>query len=203
MPLTPTRRSLRSVPTQAIVYDFAAARAEQAAQQAARKERLAQRRADRIELQKAWHPHPAVRDLVAEATRTASQPNNPPPATVAVAWARFDGPRCACCGKPLPAGGWLWRSLQHRIPRQAGGHRLSNLIGLCGSATSSGCHRLAEDRTAQMREWGFWIGAEEHLDPRLVPVHVLFGDGVRRPVWLDDDGSWSLTAPVPPDGDAA
>lgn len=96
-----------------------------------------------------------------------------------------DGYACGWCGRPLAAG---WRSLQHRLARgQGGDNRPSNLIWLCGSATSPGCHLRAEQRTEEGRLRGFWVPSWE--DPAEVPVlHAAYGW-----VLLVDDGS---TEPV-------
>ena len=85
---------------------------------------------------------------------------------------------CACCGNSV------WQrpySLQHRVARGMGGtsnpaaNRPSNLITLCGSATSpSGCHLLAEERNQAMNELGFWLRNSQR--PALEPVaHALYG----------------------------
>ncbi len=73
--------------------------------------------------------------------------------------------------------------------RQAGGHDPANLITLCGSATSAGCHRLAEDRNSDAERRGLWIRANTNppIDPGSVPVFyaheqdwfLLHGDGTR------------------------
>lgn len=95
---------------------------------------------------------------------------------------------CACCGRPIGSGPW---SMQHRLARGAGGtsnpliNAPSNLIVLCGSATSPGCHRDAESRGAESHDAGFWL--HHGQDPATVPVrHALHGW-----VRLDTAGGWS------------
>ena len=90
--------------------------------------------------------------------------------------------QCACCGKTV-GGGCSWWSIQHRKARGVGGgNALSNLIALCGSATSDGCHLRAERRGQDMLDGGFWVPSWD--DPALVPVaHFRYGL-----VLLTDDG---------------
>lgn len=97
---------------------------------------------------------------------------------------------CACCGDPIDLRGY---SLQHRVPRGAGGtsdpeiNNPSNLITLCGSATS-GCHGAAEGRSKVMNRAGYWL--ERGQDPETTPVfHMAFGgyvllgvDGTLTPI---------------------
>ena len=73
--------------------------------------------------------------------------------TRAKVWER-EGHACAACGRVLLPGDW-W-SIQHRLCRgQGGGNELWNLLLMCGSATSQGCHREAEARDAHMHAAGF------------------------------------------------
>lgn len=102
-----------------------------------------------------------------------------------------DDYRCACCGRSVLYGPY---SLQHRLARGAGGtsdpaiNQPSNLVTLCGSATSpGGCHLACEQRDPVMRELGFWVCRGD--DPATVPVaHAIHGwvllldDGDVRPV---------------------
>ncbi len=110
--------------------------------------------------------------------------NTPPRAATEAAWLR-DGGRCVGCGVLITDG--MWWSMQHRIRRHAGGHQPSNLILLCGSATSRGCHRLAENRDADARRRGLWLPANTipPVDPATVPVWYASDEA-----WflLDDDG---------------
>jgi hypothetical protein len=99
-----------------------------------------------------------------------------------------DNGQCASCGIAISQG---WYSVQHRKARGVGGtNDLSNLVLLCGSATSPGCHRKCEDRDLDMRERGFWIpswGGE----PAEIPIVTWDG----RVVYIAGDGTWSFTAP--------
>jgi len=103
-----------------------------------------------------------------------------------------DNFQCAGCGKPV-GGACTWWSLQHRKARGSGGDNSPcNLIVLCGSATSPGCHRLCEDRDREMHARGLWLRGDE--DPAMVPVMIAseYGSGIT--VWLAGDG-------IGPDGD--
>ena len=92
---------------------------------------------------------------------------------------------CEFCCRPIGEIGWFSR--QHRIPRGAGGSRdpkvnsVSNLIVLCGSATSSGCHLRAESQ----RHWAKQVGLllDRIQDPANAPV--LYQLGWAR---LDNEG---------------
>ena len=94
---------------------------------------------------------------------------------------------CAGCGNSVYGRQY---SLQHRLARGMGGtsdpaaNRPSNLITLCGSATSpGGCHLACEKRDKGLNERGFWL--ERHQRPALEPVaHALHGW-----VYLLDDGT--------------
>ena len=101
--------------------------------------------------------------------------------------------QCCACGKPVGLPGTWW-SIQHRVARGLGGtNELPNLVTLCGSATSPGCHRLAEDRGREMHEHGYWLRSDE--DPAQVPIMLAseFGSGIT--VWLTRDGGYSVEAP--------
>lgn len=106
-----------------------------------------------------------------------------------------DSYQCVSCG--LPIFGQQW-SLQHRKARGVGGgNEPSNLIVLCGSATSpGGCHLAAEQRDQRSRDLGYRVLSTQ--DPREVAVyHKQYGL-----VWLTDDGGISYSPPTP-QGDAA
>lgn len=111
-----------------------------------------------------------------------------------------DNHQCGSCGDHLAGRPW---SLQHRRGRGRGGtsnpaiNRASNLITLCGSATSpDGCHLRAERRDRDMIADGFVVSLNSRQDPTDIPVqHHLHGW-----VLLRDDGS---VEPYPPAGDAA
>lgn len=98
---------------------------------------------------------------------------------------------CASCGNSVWGRPF---SRQHRVARGMGGtsdparNRPSNIVVLCGSATSpGGCHLACEKREAFMYELGFWRW--QHEDPAKVPVaHALYGwcllldDGTVKPL---------------------
>ncbi|GAA4627011.1 hypothetical protein GCM10023196_037560 [Actinoallomurus vinaceus] len=88
-----------------------------------------------------------------------------------------DGHRCASCGTAIRG---RWYSLQHRNARGMGGtsdplaNSPVNLITLCVSATSPGCHLACERRHPDMHEAGFWLWDSQ--DPTAVPVtHAIYG----------------------------
>lgn len=112
------------------------------------------------------------------------------------------GTRCAACGISVIGRPW---SIQHRSARGMGGtsdpavNRPSNLVLLCGSATSpGGCHLLCEQRDPDMHGRGFWLWSWE--DPRAIPVMVESEHRSGVTAWLDDLGGWSA---APPEGVAA
>jgi hypothetical protein len=110
-----------------------------------------------------------------------------------------DGWQCAGCGKPV-GGAYTWWSLQHRKARGVGGDSSPvNLIALCGSATSAGCHRLCEDRDADARRRGLWMRSED--DPASVPVCYRDGRGGEFWALLEPDGG--LVVVDAPEGSAA
>lgn len=81
--------------------------------------------------------------------------------------------RCDRCGISIVGRQF---SRQHRRARSAGGrrdgylHTAANLVVLCGSATSPGCHNLVENRErAQAYAEGFAIRGEAQ-DPAEVPI---------------------------------
>jgi len=113
-----------------------------------------------------------------------------------------EGMRCAACGISVTDGPW---SVQHRQARGMGGtadpaaNSPSNLILLCGSATSpGGCHLACENRDPHMHGRGFWLYSWE--SPALVPVMLASEHGSGLAVRLGDDGEY---ATVPPEGVAA
>ncbi len=138
---------------------------------------------------KGWHLRAA--GPAAGAGRRPVRDTGPDGRARAIVWER-DGARCQACGAVLRPGDW-W-SIQHRVARgQLGTNDLANLVVLCGSATSRGCHREAEDRTAAMRERGFWLPSVTDgrpTDPAAFPITRWDGEQV----WLASDGSVSLTA---------
>lgn len=111
--------------------------------------------------------------------RTVSR-NEPTGRVRALVWSRDEG-TCVGCGWCIPVGAW-W-SMQHRKARgQGGSNEPTNLIVLCGSATSKGCHRMAEDRRPEAESRGLWVSA--YADPALLPV--TYWDG--RVAWLTASG---------------
>ena len=93
-----------------------------------------------------------------------------------------DQATCQACGRNLENE--TWYSIQHRKARGVGGqNRIENLILVCGSATSRGCHRRCEDRDPEMTERGFVVPSWD--DETLVPVTTW--DGTR--VLLTSDGT--------------
>lgn len=102
--------------------------------------------------------------------------------------------QCCACGKPAGMPGTWW-SIQHRVARGVGGgNGLENLVTLCGSATSAGCHRLCEDRDAEMHARGYWLRSGE--DPLLVPVMLFSEHGSGVTAWPTADGRWITEAPA-------
>jgi len=105
-----------------------------------------------------------------------------------------DGHACVSCGRPVGRAGQWW-SIQHRVARgTGGGNELSNLIALCGSATSPGCHRRCEDREQEMHDRGYWLRSGEN--PRLVGVQYFSPGGSGFTAWLEDDGSLLFEPPA-------
>lgn len=84
---------------------------------------------------------------------------------------------CEACGKPLgDRRGEDW-SVQHRVPRGSGGsraawiNRVSNLMILCGSATTpDSCHEFTESHRIAAIAAGWLIQARQ--DPRTVEVLI-------------------------------
>jgi hypothetical protein len=137
------------------------------------------------------HFHLRSVKVKAAPARKAVRDTGPDALTRAVIYNR-DGNCCAACGKAVPAGSW--RSIQHRVARAHGGtNETSNLVLLCGSATSPGCHRVCEDRKKHMQAQGFYL--ESWQDPRAEPI-MLHGEDGGVTVWLTDDGEYSLENPL-------
>jgi hypothetical protein len=102
--------------------------------------------------------------------------------------------QCCACGKPVGIPGTWW-SIQHRVARgQGGGNSPENLVTLCGSATSPGCHRKAEDRDRDMNGAGYWLHSWE--SPALVPVMLHSAGGSGITAWLTADGGYAFEAPA-------
>ena len=133
-----------------------------------------------------------------EKPRKAPRDTGPSQKTRGLCLAR-DGWQCAGCGKPA-GGAYTWWSLQHRKARGVGGSSTpENLVVLCGSATSPGCHRLCEDRDAGAHRRGLWVSSDE--DPAAVPVCYQDGHGGEFWALLEPDGS--LVIVDTPEGSAA
>lgn len=101
---------------------------------------------------------------------------------------------CACCGTSVWGRPY---SRQHRVARGMGGTsdpRLSapsNIVLLCGSATSpGGCHLLCEQRDERMHELGFWLKNSQR--PWLEPVAHAFHGWVYLLDKQRPDGSWVM-----------
>jgi hypothetical protein len=78
-----------------------------------------------------------------------------------------------------------WWSIQHRLARGQGGtNTLPNMVTLCGSATSPGCHWLCEQRDEDMLSRGLWL--RSHQDPAKEPVVLWDGTAV----YLTSDGGY-------------
>jgi hypothetical protein len=105
-----------------------------------------------------------------------------------------DNYRCVSCGAVVGVA-LTWWSLQHRKARgQGGDNSPQNLIVLCGSATSPGCHRRAEDRDRESNACGYWLQSWE--DPALVPVMLFSEQGSGISAWLTEDGGYSFEPPA-------
>jgi len=127
------------------------------------------------------------------ATRKPARKTGPDSKTRGLVLVR-DNWQCVSCGKSV-GGGCTWWSMQHRVARGVGGgNDLPNLILLCGSATSAGCHREAENRTAESHAKGYWLRSDE--DPALVPVMLFSEHGSGITAWLTADGQYSFEAPA-------
>lgn len=106
-----------------------------------------------------------------------------------------DGAACRRCGRSLYGQEF---SRHHRKPRGMGGanradaNRLSNIVMLCGSATTPGsCHEWAESERALARASGWLVS--NYSDPATIPVLTLAGETV----WLGDSGAVSFGGPLP------
>lgn len=130
-----------------------------------------------------------------EPTSKPKRRNTPPPVPAGLARMVLEraGWCCDRCGVSIVGREF---SRQHRRARGAGGrregaHTPANVIVLCGSATSQGCHEWAEhSHRTEAYELGFAIRGEARK-PEDVPVFrhlrqwVIPGDGV----WIDADES--------------
>ena len=132
----------------------------------------------------------------AERKRGPARDTGPSPIVRGLVVARW-GFRCAACGVSVIGRPW---SVQHRRARGMGGtsgpavNLPSNLVLLCGSATSpGGCHLACENRDPDMHGRGFWLWSWE--DPAAVPVMLASEHGSGAMVWLDDDGGYAFAPP--------
>lgn len=130
--------------------------------------------------------------------RRSYRNTGPDPATVDLILERAQH-SCEACGASVgDRRGFDW-SVQHRRPRRMGGTRWaginlpSNLLILCGSATTPGsCHHFAENWRASSVASGWLVLSR--VDPATVPVLVLHGS---RWVYLGDDGRYHDDPPEP------
>jgi hypothetical protein len=146
-----------------------------------------------------WHVRNVVSPVPAPVRKPRRETGFPAPVKLAVRVRAGQGDaEQACCES---CGRWLGRyggEVQHRLARKAGGTRSRVINGkangalLCGNRYE-GCHKLAEDRDEDMRRRGWWIrdGRGPDHDPRLVPVEFVSAHGLKRTVWLAEDGSYS------------
>jgi hypothetical protein len=98
-----------------------------------------------------------------------------------------DGYACSRCLRLLEGN---YYSLHHRLPRGRGGkHTAANLVTVCGSGTSPGCHSWIETHRREATEQGWLV--HSGMDPARIPIF-------RSGVWLQpSEGSWE---PVEGDG---
>jgi hypothetical protein len=94
---------------------------------------------------------------------------------------------CLGCGKDIRST--YWYSLQHRKARgQGGSNGPENIVLLCGSATSQGCHLLCEARDPEMQARGLVVPSWN--DPLTTPVVLWTG----RSVFLTTNGTYEEAA---------
>lgn len=100
-----------------------------------------------------------------------------------------DGYACVRCGLSLSVTSG---SRHHRQRRQVGGHRVSNLVLLCGSGTT-GCHGWVHANPQAARDAGWIVAANGSLNPELVPVKRWTAEFGLQWHCLDDAGAaWIL-----------
>ena len=112
------------------------------------------------------------------------------PKAVAAAVDRRDGEACVRCGLSLA---WLPGSRHHRQRRQVGGHRVANLILLCGSGTT-GCHGWVHANPQAARDNG-WIVSAYVKNVELVPVKRWTPEFGLQWFCIDDAGAAWLMSP--------
>lgn len=107
------------------------------------------------------------------------------------------GYSCEACGQGVGDRRGVDHSVHHRVPRGMGGTRwaganaLTNLLLLCGSATT-GCHGSVESHRAAAVAAGWLVLSRS--DPATVPVLIEHGS---RFVYLTADGQYSNDPPEP------
>lgn len=131
--------------------------------------------------------------------RAAQRPKDtgPSPRVRAAVLARAGG-CCEVCRARLhhEDTGWVAaHSVHHRRPRGAGGssradtNTPANLLLLCGSATTAGCHQWVESNRTRALDLGLLLTQGQH--PAEVPVHL---DPDGPPVMLTVDGTYQEAA---------
>jgi hypothetical protein len=138
-----------------------------------------------------WHLE-VVRETWAP-SRPAAKDTGPGRVTRAAVLDR-DGWCCARCGRPCGPGVGPY-SLQHRKARGVGGgNEMSNLLVLCGSATTL-CHGEVESKASREdNARGYWLESWQSPLAEGVMYFEPDGSGVTR--WLHDDGSVLFAAPA-------
>jgi hypothetical protein len=131
-----------------------------------------------LELEKAQQPGP----------RHARRKDTGPSRKIRAMVLERDSWSCVACGRDISDGQPY--SIQHRVARgQGGGNDLFNLIVLCGSATSRGCHLIAESRDREMQAAGYWLESWQSPAAEGVMVH---GEQGGVTVWLTPGGHYAF-----------
>jgi len=145
-----------------------------------------------------WLPRQGATGLSATSRTARTQPagwhrkDTGPSRKVRALVLKRDGWSCVACGRDI-SDGWPY-SLQHRLARgQGGGNQPFNLVTLCGTATSPGCHLRAERRDRDMHAAGYYLESWQDSEREPVMIHGAQG-GVT--VWLTDDGRYAFE-PIP------
>jgi hypothetical protein len=106
-----------------------------------------------------------------------------------------DGYACAGCGTSIigrPHSIYPRRTGGMRATSWPGAYLASNLVVLCGAATSpGGCSLACEQRDPLMHARGLWLWSTE--DPAAVPV---LRHGSTGPEWLLPDGAIAYEEPT-------
>ena len=103
--------------------------------------------------------------------------------------------RCIVCDRYLRAGNWPGMSHHHKKRRsQTYGdperHAPSNVIDVCGTDNSTGCHGWIHQHPEQARALGYLLKSYDP-EPSQVPVY-----SCRRGwILLDTDGQWHSCPP--------